>query len=95
MEGPHDLALRPLAIRAVVHWIDEIVVRLGQPAHVGKLRDQEQAQLAEDRPAQRDHPLLLPLAKDAERAPQRVEVSDLDARELVSADPEDQQAEQR
>ena len=75
--------------------VEQVVVGLGRSADVGEIAAEEQPQLGEDRPAERQDAFLAALAVDAERAAVRVEVADLDAGELAAPDAEQEQAEQR
>jgi hypothetical protein len=50
-----------------------------------KVHREQQAQLVEDRTAQRDQSFLLALAEDAQHPSLSVEVANLDAAQLVTA----------
>jgi hypothetical protein len=89
-----DLALGALAVGVAADREEEVVVALWRAVEVGKVGGEQQPQLGQDRAAQREQPLLLALAADAERAALGVEVADLDAGEFGASQAKLEQAEQ-
>src|SRR6266545_1048520 len=94
-DGEFLLALRAASVIDLLGRIEEVIVGLRRSADVGEIGAEEEVQLGDDRPAEWEHPLLLTLPVDPERAALRVEVADLDASQLRSPHAEEEQAEER
>ena len=90
-DGELLLALGAASVVDLLGRIEEVVVGLRWSIDVGEIAAEEEPQLGEDRPAEREHALLSAFPVDPERAALRVEVADLDASQLPSPDAEEEQ----